>query len=478
MVNLAGIMERSDEQILPALYRYIGASFRASPSQLGYLTLSRALVQAMASPLGGIAGHYYNRVWVIACGCLMWGTCTALFAGTHSVAGGAIFWAINGIGLSLVIPNGQSLIADLYGELDRGKAFGALYLTGAIGAMLGTLYATNMGHTLPLGIEGWRFVFLSIAFASAAIGVGTFFLAHDPRFADDGQVSLKAQGKVESLAGTLKEAVDFMKLPTFGIVILQGIVGSTPWNGMVFLTLYLQLLGMTDFQASALYALFLGGTALGGLLGGWVGDIAARFYPNHGRIFVTQFSVLAGIPFSILIMKGLPYDGGGGTVALYGIVMTVMGSLISWAAPAFNNPAFAEIVPAHMRNLIYSFDRTLEMAIAALAAPIVGIMAQTLFGFSGTASTTGHEETDHRNARALGNALLVCMIVPWFLCFVFYTGLHFTYPKDRARAQQLAQAFPLSAAEEADGSEQSPLRVQPSQSSQRPPATANDDDNC
>lgn len=33
----------------------------------------------------------------------------------------------------------------MYNELDRGKAFGALYLTGALGAMLGTLYATNLG---------------------------------------------------------------------------------------------------------------------------------------------------------------------------------------------------------------------------------------------------------------------------------------------------------------------------------------------
>ena len=41
------------------------------------------------------------------------------------------------MGLSLVIPNGQSLIADYYEDLDRGKAFGALYLTGAVGAMIG-----------------------------------------------------------------------------------------------------------------------------------------------------------------------------------------------------------------------------------------------------------------------------------------------------------------------------------------------------
>ena len=38
---------------------------------------------------------------------------------------------------------------------------------------------------MPLGMEGWRFAFLSVAVVSAAIGVLTFFLGHDPRFVDD-----------------------------------------------------------------------------------------------------------------------------------------------------------------------------------------------------------------------------------------------------------------------------------------------------
>ena len=65
-----------------------------------------------------------------------------------SNAQGSVFWAVNGVGLSLVIPNGQSLIADYYEDLERGKAFGALYLTGAVGAMIGALYATNIGAFL------------------------------------------------------------------------------------------------------------------------------------------------------------------------------------------------------------------------------------------------------------------------------------------------------------------------------------------
>ena len=60
------------------------------------------------------AGHYYNRVHVTSVGCIMWGVCTAGFSVCQSLKEGYLFWAINGIGLSLVIPTGQSLIADYY----------------------------------------------------------------------------------------------------------------------------------------------------------------------------------------------------------------------------------------------------------------------------------------------------------------------------------------------------------------------------
>ncbi len=58
---------------------------------------------------------------------------------------GMVLSAINGVGLSLVIPNAQSITADYYDELDRGKAFGALYMTSALGGAFGSLYATNQG---------------------------------------------------------------------------------------------------------------------------------------------------------------------------------------------------------------------------------------------------------------------------------------------------------------------------------------------
>jgi len=45
--------------------------------------------------------------------------------------------------------------------------------------------------------------------------------------------------------------------------------------------------------------------------------------------------------------QGLPYSGSAGTVFLYGIILATMGLTISWAAPACNNPVFAEVRSNH-----------------------------------------------------------------------------------------------------------------------------------
>ena len=60
---------------------------------------------------------------------------------------------------------------------------------------------------------------------------------------------------------------------------------------------------MSDAYASVLVSIFLGCTAVGGLLGGWLGDLAASRYPNYGRIAVCQFSVFAGVPLSLVLLK-------------------------------------------------------------------------------------------------------------------------------------------------------------------------------
>lgn len=61
---------------------------------------------------------------------------------------------------------------------------------------------------------------------------------------------------------------------------------------------------------------------------------------------------------NVITLQGLPYDATTAMALVYGGLLALMGVLISWAAPACNNPIFAEIVPPHLRNMIYSFDRS------------------------------------------------------------------------------------------------------------------------
>lgn len=57
----------------------------------------------------------------------------------------------------------------------------------------------------------------------------------------------------------------------------------------------------------------------------------------------------------------------------------------------------------------------------------------------GTATTSGDPKQDRANAASLGNAVLVMTMLPWSLCVLTYTAVHFTYRRDKLRALALSQ---------------------------------------
>ena len=405
------------------MYSFIAASFGATLTQVSLLTLSRALTQALLSPLGGYLGHVYNRAAVISAGACVWGATMVGFAFATSLGVGIACWAVTGFGLCLVIPSVQSLTADLYAEADRGKAFGALHLTSALGAALGGLYATNVAASSPFGWDGWRFAMLLLGFVSFGTAALNAAFARDPRAA---QGSLRlAPLACDSGPGPpafAGELLGVLRVPTFTLIVFQGIVGNVPGAALGFQTLYLQLLGVSAAWASALVSASMGAHAAGGLLGGWVGDAAARWSPRHGRILACQASVVMGALATVWLLRGLPRADVAAHVGSYLAVFLLAGAVNSWPAPACNNPIFAgaagwgarglvlaawhsvgrgprnppphpprappshsppgeEIVPARARNIVYAFDRSFEMAVAALAVPAVGVLAERVFGF-------------------------------------------------------------------------------------------------
>ena len=82
-----------------------------------------------------------------------------------------LFAAANGLGLALVIPCSQSIVADLYTPTFRGRAFGAMQLISAMGVVGGGVFATNVGHYSPFGMDGWRFALHVVAVLSVFAGL-------------------------------------------------------------------------------------------------------------------------------------------------------------------------------------------------------------------------------------------------------------------------------------------------------------------
>ncbi|BFI31228.1 hypothetical protein MPTK2_3g19680 [Marchantia polymorpha subsp. ruderalis] len=445
LVNCAALLERADEALLPAVYDEVGRAFQISPSQLGSLTFIRGLVQALASPLAAYLALTHNRIHVVAIGAFGWGLATAAVGLCTTYWQAAIVKVFNGIGLAIVVPAIQSIVADMHEENERGLGFGFLHGTGQLGVMLGGIFATVLaGQGIILGVDGWRLAFFLVAVVSIALGFAILSFANvDDNVPHKTQIRLHTFDREKLIDGAEvdvpQEAHSFselwkgtlrvVKIKTFQVIVAQGVVGQTPWNAMAFFTLWLELLGFRNSQAAFLVALLSVGNMLGSVFGGWIGDVAAKHFPDSGRIMCSQFSAGVGIPLSAILLLIIPQDVAYGW--LYGTIFFFMGFLMSWNSPATNWPIFAEIVPAKLHTTVYAVDLAFEKSLAALGTPLVGVLAEQLFGFS-----TSESQPDAKNAEALAKGVFALVAGPFSVCLVVISFLYWTYPKDRDRARK------------------------------------------
>jgi len=436
---LASMIEKADENILPSVLinmresfmQYLSIQGDISLEQLSQLTFIRAVFQALSSPIAGVLGDVYDRTGIILAGCLIWGAAMAsIGVFSRGLSSSMCLCALNGIGIALAIPNISSMISDLTQSTHRGRVFGMMGFISNIGGMIGGAVATYVATMFPNG--GWRTVFACLGLVSVLTGFLEYTVARDPRFKNS-KLSPAHMGSdpLSKNAHDMKESMQFLwQIPSFRLLILQGIVGSMPWVSMSLFTVWLQTIGFSGKRAAELVAIFSFSCACGGVFGGWLGDLAdTRVSKNHGRIFVGQVSIATGIPITLFLCWYGTYHTPSAQVAefsvfnAYAILLSLLGLTCSWCG-SNNSAIFTQIVPQPMLTRVFAFDRTFEGAIGALGAPLVGIIASHVFGFS---------FDNHNDGKALTKALGWCLIVPWCACLVFYSLLHTTYPKDRRR---------------------------------------------
>ncbi|KAE9587151.1 putative major facilitator superfamily [Lupinus albus] len=442
LVNLAGIMEKADESLLPGVYKEVGEALHTDPTGLGSLTLFRSMVQSASYPLAAYLAHRHNRAHVIALGAFLWAAATFLVAFSNTFFQMAASRALNGIGLALVTPAIQSLVADSTDDNNRGTAFGWLQLTGNIGSIVGGLFSLLIAPLTFMGIPGWRLSFHIVGLISVVVGSLVYLFAKDPHFSDkDTNANSKVSGKTfrSEVKNMVQEAKSVSKIVSFQIIVAQGVTGSFPWSALSFAPMWLELSGYSHQKTAFLIALFVIASSLGSLFGGKMGDLLSTRLPNSGRIILAQISSGSAIPLAAILLLGLSDDPS--SVIPHALVLIIMGFFISWNAPATNNPIFAEIVPERARTSVYALDRSFESILSSFAPPAVGILAQHVYGFKPIpeGSTVSQEIlTDRENAASLAKALYSAIGIPMALCCFIYSFLYHAYPRDRDRARMEA----------------------------------------
>ncbi|XP_059642105.1 uncharacterized protein LOC132284062 isoform X1 [Cornus florida] len=439
LVNLAAIMERADESLLPGVYKEIGTALHTDPTGLGSLTLFRSIVQSSCYPLAAYLSVRHNRAHVIALGAFLWAAATFLVAVSSTFLEVAVSRGLNGIGLAIVTPAILSLVADSTDDSNRGMAFGWLQLTGNLGSIIGGLCSVLIASTSFMGIPGWRIAFHLVGLISVIVGILVYLFANDPRFSDSNGTAIAENPQKpfwSEMKDLIKEAKSVIKILSFQIIVAQGVSGSFPWSSLSFAPMWLELIGFSHKTTAFLWTLFVIAASLGGLFGGKMGDILSKRLPNSGRIMLSQISSGSAIPLAAILLLVLPDDPS--TAFMHGLVLFVMGLIISWNGPATNNPIFAEIVPERSRTSIYALDRSFESILSSFAPPVVGILSQHVYGYKPIpkGSTNSEEiETDRENAAALAKALYTAIGIPMAICCLIYSFLYCTYPRDRDRAR-------------------------------------------
>lgn len=417
-IHLAAAFDNADAALMPPVYGALEADFQLGPGHLGHLAFCQSLAGALSMPVWGHFADRGCRVRLLALACLSWGVITLLTGLSSTFWQLSVLRVLNGAALSVVNPVASSLLADLYKAKERGRTFGVNASCKVVGGLLGAFAA---GKSLD-ATGSWRYAFYGYSVLAVCGSVCVYLLATEPSFRDE-----TVGGGSQDRTDTLVAVRTVCRSGTFLLITLHGIFGAIPYHAFGFLTLWFQSGGTASAGTAALLASSLQlGLMVGSLLGGWLGDDAARFSPRYGRVSLAQLADLIRLPLVYVIFHSSSHSP---TLAA-GLLFCV-GLVSPWVSVGANRPILSEIVPSNMRARVFSYQLTVEaVAAGVFGAQLVGWLAENIYNYKRPLPGARWRAEDHK---ALGAALFDCVMVPWIVCASIFSLVHLTYPRERQR---------------------------------------------
>jgi MFS family permease len=416
-------VDQGEGQAMSTLFPAIRDALGLSYSHLGVIATIRLILQTLSQPVWGYLADRFNRKWVIVFGTGIWGLWT--------VACGLVtnYWqllwvrAIAGIGLGCLMPPTFSLISDLFGPRERGRAMGVLGGVGYLGIVLSVL---GLGFLLRDPVMGWRYGFISLGLASVLSGVVIALVVKEPpRGAAEPELQDAITYEAAGRFVIRREHLGLIfRIPTMWVIFVQGVFGVIPWviMGTYFITWLVDVRGIPQTQAPMVFAAIVVGQVVANVVGGVVADWADRRSPAYGRIVVAQFSMFNGIWMTYVLFTRT----GGLTFVQLTAFAFVVACFIGWAGKGSRDPILQGVLLPELRSTAWAIAGAVEGSLSALSAFWAGWLADRL-GLQAT---------------------LLAVPGSWVLLWLAWLSFYWVYPRDslRLRAAMAARRKELEGA--------------------------------
>ncbi len=294
------------QSLLPAMYPMLKGSYQLSFSQIGLLTFTFQFTASLLQPLIGAHADKRPRPYSLACGMgfTLAGLLLLAYAGSYTglLCGAALI----GTGSSVFHPE-SSRVARMASGGRHGLAQSVFQVGGSFGSAAGPLLAAFI--VLPHGQT-------SVAWFSGVALLGMFVLFNVGHW-------YKAHGIARLQRATNERAAAPRRHVIIAITVLLALIFSKYFY-LASLTSYYTFYLIDHFHVSVrnaqlLLFVFLAAAALGGIVGGPLGD-------RLGAKYIIWASILGVVPFTLL----LPHAN-----LFWTAVLTVpIGLILSSAFPA------------------------------------------------------------------------------------------------------------------------------------------------
>ena len=410
-------IDNTEGGVSRTFFPQIMTAFGVGDAALGLLNAIGMFARMLFGPIWALAADRFGRKLILLIVTGAWGLWTIATGFAQTWTQLLILYTIALIGTVAAEPILNGLLGSLYHSSERGKAFGTVRgVSSALGIVLTPLLGQLGGNP-----DGWRYAMFAMGGLSILSGLLILLFVHEPK-----QVLHEDTAELKSEAGMfrLRDAAKLFKIPTLALMapmllfvtslILFGFIG----------TYWARNLGYGVTNASYLYTVMTIGMTISAFLGGFLGDLFARWFHDKGRIMLFQIYALlfAASTFAMIAWAGV-FDpdvapGTDGAVTntpsiTYYVIVFITGLIFSWGFSGCVLPMVSRVCPKQLSAtsfaVLFSLVQGLITAIYSLTAGAI--------------------------SQAIGNLQLTLVLfvpIPYVLNAIYWTVFYKFYPEDSA----------------------------------------------